>query len=107
MFVIGVNYTGKKDKNFEIKFFYYFVESLVQCTLHLKVQASYYWQDSLFTGLVDTAEKFIGGVVYSVDKFQAFWLFMTGDNDTGDKLVTGVIDTGAKFVAGINDIGNH
>ncbi len=28
----------KKEKNFEINFFLYFVESLVKCTLHLKIE---------------------------------------------------------------------
>jgi hypothetical protein len=33
-----------------------------------------YRQDCLITTVVDTAEK-----------FEAFWLFMTGSNDTGEK----------------------
>jgi hypothetical protein len=31
--------------------------------------------------VVDTGEKFIGGVVDTGDKFKAFWLFLTGIND--------------------------
>jgi hypothetical protein len=30
-------------------------------------------------------------------------MFITGVNDTGDKLFTGVNDTGNKFIAGIGD----
>ncbi len=44
------------------------------------MKADYYWQDSLFTGVVDTAQKFIGGVV-----------------DTGEQFLGGVVDTGDKF----------
>ncbi len=55
-------------------------------------------------GVVDTGEQFFGGVVDIGDKFQAFWLFMTDINDTGEKvyqrchchrrsLFTGVVDT--------------
>ena len=31
------------------------------------------------------------------------WMFITGVNDTGDKLFTGVNDTGDKFFAGVVD----
>ncbi len=31
------------------------------------------------------------------------WMFITGVNDTGDKLFTGVNDTGNKFITGVND----
>jgi hypothetical protein len=49
---------AKKEKNFEIKF----VKTLI-------------------SGIVYTGEQFFGGV----DKFLAFWLFLTGINDTGEK----------------------
>jgi hypothetical protein len=32
-------------------------------------------------------------------------MFITGVNDTGDKLFSGVNDTGEKFIAGVNDTG--
>ncbi len=38
MFITGVNDTGEKEKNFEIKFLKYFIKSLVYCTLHLKIE---------------------------------------------------------------------
>ncbi len=34
------------------------------------------------------------------------WMFITGVNDTGDKLFTGVNDTRDKFIAGVNDTRN-
>jgi hypothetical protein len=43
------------------------------------VYASLYWQVSLFTGVVDTAKKFIGGAV-----------------DTGEQFLAVVVDTGQK-----------
>jgi hypothetical protein len=33
-------------------------------------------------------------------------MFITGVNDTGDKLFSGVNDTGEKFIAGNNDTGD-
>ncbi len=82
-------YRQKREK-FWNKSFSYFVESLVQCTLHLKiefllifnfqVQASYYRQDSLIVGVIDTGEQFFGGVVDTGEKFQAFWLFPCDKN---------------------------
>ncbi len=39
MFISGVNDTGEKIEKFWNKIFSsYFVESLVQCTLHLKIE---------------------------------------------------------------------
>jgi hypothetical protein len=49
------------------------------------VQASSYWQDSLITGVLDTAERFIGGVIDTGYKNLGFWLFLTLVNDTADK----------------------
>ncbi len=34
-------------------------------------------------------------------------MFITGVNDTGDKLFSGVNDTGEKFVAGVVDTGEQ
>ncbi len=34
------------------------------------------------------------------------WMFITGVNDTGDKLFTGVKNTGDKVMAGVNDTGD-
>ncbi len=34
------------------------------------------------------------------------WIFITGVNDTCDKLFSGVNDTGQKFIAGVNDTGD-
>ncbi len=34
------------------------------------------------------------------------WIFITGVNNTGDKLFTGVNDTGNKFIAGVVDTGD-
>ncbi len=34
------------------------------------------------------------------------WMFITGVNDTGDKLFTGVVDTGDKFFVNVNDTGD-
>jgi hypothetical protein len=36
------------------------------------------------SGVVDTGEQFFGGVVDTGDNFLAFWLFLTGINDTGE-----------------------
>ncbi len=33
-------------------------------------------------------------------------MFITGVNDTGEKLFGGVNDTGEKFIAGVNDTGD-
>jgi hypothetical protein len=33
-------------------------------------------------------------------------MFISGVNDTGDKLFSGVNDTGEKFIAGVNDTGD-
>ncbi len=33
-------------------------------------------------------------------------MFITGVNDTGEKLFNGVNDTGEKFIAGVNDTGD-
>ncbi len=33
-------------------------------------------------------------------------MFITGVNDTGDKLFRGVNDTGEEFIAGVNDTGD-
>jgi hypothetical protein len=33
-------------------------------------------------------------------------MFITGVNDTGEKLFSGVNDTGEKFIAGVNDTGD-
>ncbi len=33
------------------------------------------------------------------------WMFITGVNNTGDKLFTGVNDTGDKFIADVKDTG--
>jgi hypothetical protein len=33
-------------------------------------------------------------------------MFITGVNDTGDKLFSGVNDTGEKFIAGVVDTGD-
>jgi hypothetical protein len=34
-------------------------------------------------------------------------MFVTGVNDTGDKLFSGVNDTGKKFIAGVDDTGEQ
>ncbi len=34
------------------------------------------------------------------------WMFITGVNDTDDKLFTGVNDTSDKFIAGVVDTGD-
>ncbi len=34
-------------------------------------------------------------------------MFITGVNDTGDKVVNGVNDTGKKFIAGVVDTGEQ
>jgi hypothetical protein len=36
-------------------------------------------------GIVDTSEQFFVVVVDTSDKFKAFWLFLTGINDTREK----------------------
>ncbi len=46
--------------------------------------------EKFISGVNNTAEQFFGGVVDTGNKFQAFWLFLTGINDTG------VVDTGDK-----------
>ncbi len=34
------------------------------------------------------------------------WMFISGVNDTGDKLFSGVNNTGEKFIAGVVDTGD-
>ncbi len=36
-------------------------------------------------GVVDTGKQFFSGIVDTGDKFFAFWLFLTGINDTREK----------------------
>jgi hypothetical protein len=38
MFVSGVNDTGNKREKFQVYFFSFFVKSLVECTLYLKME---------------------------------------------------------------------
>jgi hypothetical protein len=45
------------------------------------------------SGVVDTRKQFFSGIVDTGDKFLAFWLFLTGINDTGEKCY----DTGNKL----------
>jgi hypothetical protein len=66
-------------------FFSYFAKSLVGCTLHLKIEFLFFFifrcrQANIGRTVVDTREKFIGGVV-----------------DTGAQFFGGVVDTGDKF----------
>ncbi len=85
MFVSGVNNTGaKREKFWGINFFKYFVKSLVECTLNLKIEfllilrcrqaniGRTVQSPVLLTppgGVVDTGEQFFGGVVDTNDKF--------------------------------------
>ena len=58
------------------------------------MNVSLYWQDSLFAGVIDTGEQFIGGVVDTGDRpFGYFWPVST---TPGKNIIAGVIDTGDK-----------
>jgi hypothetical protein len=66
--------------------------------------------DKLFSGVNDTGEKFIAGVINSCHRFSVIAgvvdtgdKFITGVVVTGDKFITGVVVTGDKFIAGDND----
>ncbi len=43
-------------------------------------------KDKFIGSVVDTAEQFFGSVVDTGEIFYVFWLFLTGVNDTGEKL---------------------
>jgi hypothetical protein len=57
--------------------------------------------------LVDTADKFIGGVNDTSDLSLSQIFLIGGVIDTRDKFITGVVDTTDKFSAGINDNGEQ
>ncbi len=91
----------------------------------VKNQRSYCHRRSLFTGVVDTGEKFIIGVVVTGDHFSAVSMtpvinlspvsttlpikenpwrrLIACVNDTADKFVSGVVDTAEQFIAGVFD----
>ena len=41
--------------------------------------------EKFISGVIDTGKQFFRGIVDTADKFLAFWLFLTGINDTGEK----------------------
>ncbi len=75
MFVSGVNDIGDINLNFKAYIFSIFVKSLVECSLHSKIEFFRYRQ-------ADICRQHC----LISDKFWAFWLFLTGINDFGGKL---------------------
>ncbi len=41
--------------------------------------------EKFISGVVDTGKQFFGSIVDTSDKYLAFWLFLTGINDTEEK----------------------
>jgi hypothetical protein len=87
MFVSGVNDIGDINLNLRHNFFFIFVKSLVECSLHSNIEFFRYMQAD------------IGSTVLLAIHFGHFRLFLTGINDFGGKtVIAGVNDTGDKLL---------